>query len=578
MLLKFKKTDVKEDGEVKIKRPKSIAIITCVVIIAVIILNVIVSIVADRELWYLDLSQVRYKSGEATMYSLSDTCRDLIASDAIPMIEKVNQDRKARGKDPIKLNIIFCADRDHIENDKMMRYVNSTARSLEHEFPDAIDVQYINIDKNPSAVQRFKTTSASTIYDSDVIVEFGSEYLIQKISAFYYTDESKQSPWAYNGEQRLSAMILSLTRAESPVCAITVNHGETLLNSEGKVKDEYTTFIKLVEGAGYDVEFIDLEKNDIPENCRMMICFDPQVDFKAFGSLGESGVSEIEKLDKYLDGSNAFFYICNRETPYLNNLEEYLEEWGINVARVKSDDGVYTNYEIKDSVNCTDTGRGDVVVGKYGDVGLAEGITKDLQSQNYPPRVLFGKSTALVPSQSYMKTFVAADPENNIEECSYFSYYRNGVARMMVEVFSTYNTASAYVDGKVYEIATDLNPFRLMTITRESRSIQETNYTTIDRASYVISLASTDFLSNDILDSSAYGNTDVILSALRQSGTEAVPANVKLKAFYIYNIEHPLGTEAMQSEATVWLICLSIIPALISAIFATVVIIRRKTR
>jgi hypothetical protein len=219
-----------------------------------------------------------------------------------------------------------------------------------------------------------------------------------------------------------------------------------------------------------------------------------------------------------------------------------------------------------------------VIVGSYGTVGLAEGITKDLQSQSYPPRVLFAKSTAFIPSQSYMKTFVAADPENNVEECSYFSYYRNGVSRMMVEVFSTYNTASAYANGELYEIATDLNLFRLMTITRESRSIQETNYTTIDRSSYVISLASTDFLSNDILDSSAYGNTDVILSALRQSGTEAVPANVKLKAFYIYTAEHPMGAEAMQSEATVWLICLSVIPAILSAIACAVVIIRRKTR
>lgn len=578
-LVKFKKNgDVKDGIGTRVKRPKRMAIVTALVIIAVVVLNVIVSVIADRNLWYLDLTEVRYKSGEATMYTLSDSCRSLIASDAIPMIEKVNEEREKRGEEPITLNIIFCADKDYIEGDSLMRYVNMTARQLESEFRDCIEVQYVNIDKNPSAVQKFKTTSASTIYNSDVIVEFGSEYLIQKISSFFYTDEGKTSPWAYNGEQRLAAMILSLTRAEFPVCAITTNHGETLLGEDGKVRSQYSTFIKLIKGAGYDVEFIDLEKDEIPENCRMMICFDPQVDFKAFGALGESGVSEIEKLDKYLDDSNAFFYICNRETPYLKNIEEYLTEWGITVARVGSEDEGFDNYVIRDSVNCTDTGRGDVVIGSYGDVGLAEGITGDLQDQSYPPRVLFPGSTALIPSDSYFKTFVAADPENNVEECVYYTYYRNGVSRNMVEVFSTYNTATAYVGGEVHEIATDLNLFRLMTITRESRPVQETNYTTIDQSSYVLALSSVDFLSNEILDSSAYGNTDVILSALRQAGSEAVPANLRMKAFYIYTIEHPDGDEAMQSEAYVWLICLSVIPAIISAAVCVVVVIRRRTR
>ena len=574
----FKLKGDQAGGIERVKRPKRITVITCAVIIAVIILNIFVSVIADRGLWYLDMTQVRYTSGEATMYTPSKSFLSLIENDAITMIEKVNEERVARGEEAIKLNIIFCSDKDYIEGDALMRYVNMTARMLEREFPDSIEVQYINIEKNPSAVQRFKTTSASSIYNSDIIVEFGSEYLIQKISSFYYTDEGKTTPWAYNGEQRLAAMILSLTRAESPVCAITNNHGETLFGEDGKVLDKYSTFIKLIEGAGYEVEFIDLEKDEVPENCRMMVCFDPQVDFKAFGSLGESGVSEIEKLDKYLDDSNAFFYICDRDTPYLENLEEYLTEWGISVARVGNIDDGFDNYVIKDQTNSTDVGRGDVVIGKYGDVGLAKGITGDLQSQSYPPFVLFGSSTAIIPSDSYFKTYVAADAENGTEECIYYTYYRNGVSRSMVEVFSTYNTATAYIDGEVHEIATDLNLFRLMTITRESRPVQETNYTTIDQSSYVLALSSTEFLSNEILDSSAYGNTDVVLSALRQAGAEAVPANLKMKAFYIYTIEHPDGTEALSSEATTWLICLTVIPALISAAVCIVVVIRRRTR
>lgn len=560
------------------KTPKSVTVITAVVVIAVIILNIAVSLIADACLWYIDLTEVKYKSGESTMYTLSDACISLIGSDAVPMIEKINADRVSRGDEPIKLNIIFCADKDHIENDPMMTYLNMTARSLELEFSHAIDVQYVNIVKDPSAVQRFKTTSASKIYNSDVIVEFGSEYLIQRISSFYYQDEGKTEPWAYIGEQRLSAMILSLTRAESPICAITTNHGESLFGSDGKVRAEYSEFIELIGGAGYDVVYLDLEKDTIPENCRMMITFDPQSDFKAFGSLGESGVSEIEKLDKYLDGSNAFFYVCNRETPRLKNLEEYLEEWGVAVERASNGANTDENYKVKDSVNCTDTGSGEVVVGKYGEIGVASGITQDLSSQTYPPMVLFANATSLKPSDSYLKSFVEENEEEVTVAGSYFSYYRNGVSRTLVDVFTSYDTASAYIGDEVYEIATELDPFRFMTITRESRMIQETNYTTVDKSSYVLALSSTDFLTNDMLSSAAYGNCDVILSALRQSGAEAVPANIQLKSFYVYDMDAVSNEEEFVSQRNTWMICLTVVPTVIALAVGTVVVVRRKLK
>ncbi len=559
------------------KSPKRLKIITVSVVIAVMVFNIVLSLVADARLWYMDMTSERYMSGESALYTLSDTCKKIIGEQSIPMIENVNRDREAEGKEAIKLNIIFCSDKDMIEGDELMCYVNMTARQLENEYPDAIEVQYINIAKNPSAVQRFKTTSASNIHDSDVIVEFGSEYLIQRASAFFYIDDGATRPWAYNGEQRLSAMILSLTQAESPICALTYNHGETMFDGDGKVKAEYTTFIKLIGGAGYDVVFIDLEREEIPENCRMIITFDPQTDFKAFGNLGENGVSEIDKLDRYLEGSNSFFYICDRDTPVSPSLEEYLEEWGISVARVEKD-GSTENFTLRDSINCTDAGKGDTVVGKYGEKGFSGGITADMKKQPYPPMVIFGDPTVMSPSESYLKTYVQANPDEGIEAYNYYGYYRNGVSRAMFDVFSTYDTATAYIGGEIHEIATEYELFSLMTVTRESRTVQETNYTSVDDSSYVYSLASTGFLSNDALDSSVYGNSDIVLSLLRHSGVEVVPANVKLKAFYVYNIDYPGNDVQYITERNTWLICLTVIPLAIVTVCGLFAVIKRKVR
>ena len=143
----------------------------------------------------------------------------------------------------------------------------------------------------------------------------------------------------------------------------------------------------------------------------------------------------------------------------------------------------------------------------------------------------------------------------------------------MFDVFSTYDTASAYIGGEIHEIATEFNLFNLMTLTRESRIVQETNYTSIDQSSYVISLASTAFLRNDVLDSAAYGNADVLLSALRRSGVEAVPANVRLKAFYVYDMEEIMTDKQYQAQRNTWLTCLTVIPAVTAVIVGTVVVI-----
>ena len=371
-------------------------------------------------------------------------------------------------------------------------------------------------------------------------------------------------------------MILAVTRAEAPICCITSNHGETLFDEDGKYKEEYSTFIKLIEGAGYIPQILDLEKEEIPEDCRMMITFDPQNDFKAFGNLGENGVSEIEKLDKYLDEANSFFYVCGADAAILTNLEEYLVEWGIKVARLEDNAGNLYNYVLEDKIAATDSGEGVYFAGEYFTDGLGGTLTEDMRDRNYPPQVVFGNSTAILPADNYMKYYTTADETTGTPSYAYYSYYRNGVNREMFDVFTSTATATATVNGEDHEIATELNRFKLMTVTHELRQIQEDNYTSVNRGSYVIALASTEFLKNEILDSTAYGNTDVVLSTLRNTGNEVVPTNIPLKSFYEYTVEDERAY--VSSNPMVWFWCLVLIPPLAATVTGIVITVRRKYR
>jgi hypothetical protein len=146
----------------------------------------------------------------------------------------------------------------------------------------------------------------------------------------------------------------------------------------------------------------------------------------------------------------------------------------------------------------------------------------------------------------------------------------------MFDVFSTYSTAIAQIGGENYEVATEQRTFKLMTVTMEERLIQESNYNAINKASYVIALSSTDFVSNEVLDSAAYGNTDVLLATLRNAGGEAMPARVELKPFYIYEMKDDAAIAVSGVQA--WMICLCLVPIFVLAVVGVFVTVRRKYR
>lgn len=506
-------------------------------LVAVIILNIILGILIYKNVAYIDLTQPKY-TDMSGFYTYTDTLDEVMQKNVIPEIDAINAERVKDGLDELKVEIIFCRDSDLLESDDDSRQVHHTARQLQSHFSKYIEIKYADVATNPSSVQDYTITSATQIYPTDVIISFGTEFNVHGLISFFTLDTDTGEVWAYNGEKKFAATILSLTRADSPVCAITYNHGEQLFDfssGEAKIRDEYSAFIKIIEGAGYNVELIDLEKEEIPENCRMIVCFAPTSDFKAYGNLGESGISEIEKLDRYLDDAHSFFYICNSSSPELQNLEEYLSEWGIKPSRVTTASGIDKNYSLSDTSNCTDK-DGNYIIGKYETVGYGASVTADLRALSFAPNIAFGNATAILPSDSYSRSVILPESSGG-DRTVIYNYYNNGVIRTMYNIFTTYDSAFATVDGNVYEYASENNLFKLFTLTEETNQVQEDSFTLANLSSYVLALSSSDFLKNEFLESSSYGNADALLAALRATSTETVPVNIPFKAYYDYTID-----------------------------------------
>ena len=547
--------------------------LTAAVIAVVLAVNVLFSFVADRFMWQVDETTNRYTSRPGvSMYTPTEDFLSVIRDYAIPMVQELNAARAQNGEEPLTINVKFCSERDKVYGADKLRMIQYSVLALQKEFPDEVKVEYLNIEKNPSQVQKYKATSSSNIYSHQIIFEFGTEYRVCSYDYFFLKNDSTSTDhWAYNGEQKIASLILALTRADSPIAAFITNHGEAV--------EECESLRNLVHRAGFDVMTIDLSKDEIPADCRLLISYDPQTDFLGIGNAAfeEGEQSEIDRLDKFLDQAYSFMLFVDADTPELPVLEEYMEEWGITVSRAENAEGELDNLLVRDQVSKLDK-DGYTPIAEYVTTGGGAFITEDMRKVAYPAKVVFPNAVAIGMSDSYKKTHVVPTETNGVTEAyTYGSYYRNGISRYIQDVFTTTKDASVEAFGKQHEVATELNRFSLMTLSLESRTIMETNYLSTQEPSYVAVFGSTEFASDTILDSAAYGNTDVLTSTLSHMGREIMPANLEFKAFKVYTVDSEAYTVNVSSMIATTAL-MTLLPITICIAVGTVIAIKRKYR
>ena len=209
--------------------------ITAAVICGVLLLNILATALCSNFLWHIDLTP-------EPLYTLADETEFLLEQS----LSAVDAERDP--KDPVQVKIIFCADPDVLCANERTRPVYYTALELQKAFPKNITVTTEDVWDNPSSVDAYRTNAYSSIYPSQVIVASGSEFRLYNNDAFYsfYSDNLRE-PFAYNGEKTFVKGILAVTRAEAPICALTVNHGEPFATEEGKA--EYSELLRVIEAA-----------------------------------------------------------------------------------------------------------------------------------------------------------------------------------------------------------------------------------------------------------------------------------------------------------------------------------------
>ena len=420
-----------------------------------------------------------------------------------------------------EITITFCTEPDYLLSDHDLRYVYVMAKEIEKHM-DNVTVETVNINKNPTAVQKFRTTSASKIEWDDVIVSCGERFRIIGGSAFWSYDSTGEKHWAFNGEYKMANAFLSLSAHDNPTAYFTVGHGETVYDADNPETAESKAsyeFYNLLISAGLTVKTVNLDNEEIPEDCALLIINGPTLDYAAKDEFDRESyfyvnyTSPIEKIDRYMDETGSVMIF---KDPFVSlpTLEEYLYEWGMKTESL----------QVKDRQ------------GESSDRALLSAVYAD--SKKYP--LGYSLYSDIIDLASPPKTVVknAGYVEGLWENGEKF--YSSGVSAMYSPVLLSSEKAGAYdEEGRVSDIR---GSYHLAAISAKVRQISVSTY-----YSYMFYGASTALSSSEYLSNGTYANYDIMFSFVRTMSRTDVYAADSLGALSMNTQNY--GGKILKSDA-----------------------------
>ena len=493
------------------------AVLTALVITVAVLANAVFGTLAKRYGWYTSMLATE-------SYDVTDDCFALLG-------EAFEQQTDA------KVEIIFCDVAENLMEESTRRYLYETATALADRYPDQLTVTCHDIWTNPNTVRQYTSTVnpltgetvETALKSTSVILVSEGYHRVYALEEFYvFKDGDTSQVWAYNGEKKLAAGILRAISEEEHIVCLTNNHGEVFYDYE---------LLYLLDDAGYSIVYLDLYKDPIPENCEMIISYNPNSDLIADEEL--SAVSETDILEAFLsEEGHSFWVFVEDGTPELSHMESYLETWGVDFSYYESaSSNAKYRYMVQDASQSL-TSDGYTIYGESVKSGRSAELLEGLDR-----KVVFKNATAMKAAQGFVSN---GDGSFVKGERTMYSLYQSG------------SNAVSWANG---------NPVSgegaiLIAMTEQKNSVG---------SSYVGVVSSVDFSAEEFLQSAVYGNGDVILHTLKNMGRELVPEGLTIKPFSSTDI-----STITTAQMLYWTIALAAVPAVTVTLVAVAVLVRRR--
>ena len=498
----------------------SVLIIACAVI-----LNVIAAMLCMRYDWmYVELQR-------PIAFEISEDCYDYIEEYVISEVDRANEGKSEREK----IRIVLCDSEKNIRSEQLYGYILDSIEDIAERFNGYFEIEYLNVWEQPTVAASLGVSSTE-----DVVCVFGDKHQAVNLKDMFLLESEdgyEATPTAYNGEKMLSAALMNVTQKESPVCYLTVNHGEIFEDYE---------FVKMIAEAGYTIGFLDLFEDEIPEDCDLLVTFDPKKDMTRGGGAGD--VDEIARLEKYMSEGGKYMVFLSADTfasGAFEGLEGFLASMGVKYMHETDKDGIEGCYLIRDTANSL-TVDGYTVLSENATVGKGANALGGINVPN-----AFGSTTAI----SYAEGFTPDGKGNAVSTDG-----KTTVSPVLV----SHASAIAWANGRAVARAAD-EPFMLMTMSERVNDQGESGY--------LLACASTKFATESAMQSSVLGNSRTLTQIIRYMGKENAPASLVFK---------PFGEKSIQSittrSANIITVTATALPMVTCAIVGAVVLLRRRQR
>lgn len=488
-----------------------------------------------------------------------------------------------------EITVTFCEDPDRLLSRFSTRYIYVMALALSNRF-DNIRVETCNITLNPTAVDRFRTTSASSISETNVIVSCGDRYRIYSAESFWLSDEDAEDGeyWSFNGEYTMATAFFSLASVSRPVAYFTYGHGENYYVSETDTEhaellsgssDDQAAFYDLLVKEGLTVNYLDLSAVEkIPDDCALLIINGPSTDLDGGDLYSYYDTPDAEKLDRYISRGNGSVMIFKDPDYTLPNLEEFAEKWGISYV-----DGSIVKDAVRSLADATGTDasayNSKLICDYTSDTStISYGVYSDLVAIDSSPRVIADRTGSV---KLAWKTADINLSGNSSAQCWYSDF-----------LLSSENARTYTIDGNYLSGETAAYPVAALTTRSWSDSYSLEHY-----YSYVFGAATTTLTSNLYLTNASYANYDILFALVRYisridsyadmdlGGSSFNSANVGGKQLqysaledtdhtdYVLMRDYPAFT---QSSLIMWSILILCIPVVVIPAIGIFVCVRRR--
>ncbi len=497
-----------------------------------------------------------------------------------------------------EVTITFCDDPDRLLAYHDTRYVYYMAIQLA-KLNDHIHVETVNLSDNPTAVNRFKATSATVIEPQDVIVSCGARYRVLDAAAFWTvgedsaTDGDEIEYYSFNGEYKLASALLSVTSIEEPIVCFAYGHGEHIYVEENDTENahlaelsdpERSAFYGLMKNAGLKVQYIDLDTEEIPEDCVLLVMDGPTRDYEIKDPSSISENNAIKKVHNFLSRTETGSWMLFKDPDVtLPNLEELSADWG-----VRFENDAYVRGSAEDTLTNAEGNRQTLIVTlNSNEDSTPYMIYKDLMGISIPPRMVVENSGAV--RMSWLSTSSGSSGLVNVHGY-YFDFMYSGDNSVDVDIA----TGNQNIDSR------DAHAYALAGLGMRER---HDTYSDTNVFSYHFGAASTSLTENAYLDDPAYSNYDVLYATVRYisrvdeyaslelggvslnspipGGKPLVSTTIPESGYSKYDEEtaETAYYPALTSKtATIWAVVLVAIPALAAGVTGTILLVKRKNR